>query len=197
MFKHLLSKGCVVAASAVLVGALAWGCDRSSAVAADEPKAQTPATAPSYDPSKEPAVTDRIEKPEAEWKKELSPKQYEVLRQKGTERAGTGELLHEHRTGVFRCAGCGNPLFSSDTKFESGTGWPSFWKPIEEERVAVHSDTSHGMTRDEVVCARCEGHLGHVFNDGPQPTGLRYCMNSVSLKFEEAGKSPTTAPEKK
>ncbi len=119
---------------------------------------------------------------EAEWQKRLTPAQFDVLRREGTERPFTSPLLEEHRAGTFICAGCDLPLFSSKTKFDSGTGWPSFWKPLDE---AVHqaSDSSLGMARTAISCARCEGHLGHVFDDGPQPTGLRYCMNGVALGF--------------
>jgi peptide-methionine (R)-S-oxide reductase len=113
----------------------------------------------------------------------LTPEQFQVLRKHGTERAGTSPLNGEHRKGTFRCAGCGEVLFSSDTKFDSGTGWPSFWAPV-ENAVETDVDRSHGMARIEVHCARCKGHLGHVFEDGPRPTGLRYCMNGVSLDFE-------------
>jgi peptide-methionine (R)-S-oxide reductase len=125
-----------------------------------------------------------IEKPEAEWKKELSPMQYAVLREKATERAFTGELWDHHEKGTYRCAGCGTELFESDTKFDSGCGWPSFTEPKEEGNVDEETDTSHGMVRTEVLCSKCGGHLGHVFDDGPKPTGLRYCINSASLKFE-------------
>ena len=124
----------------------------------------------------------KVVKSEDEWKKQLTQQEYYVLREEGTERAGTGDLLKVHDQGIFTCAGCGLPLFQSATKFESGTGWPSFYQPL-EGAANVGKDDSHGMTRDEVECARCGGHLGHVFDDGPQPTGLRYCMNSVSMNF--------------
>jgi peptide-methionine (R)-S-oxide reductase len=113
----------------------------------------------------------------------LTPEQHHVLREHGTERAGTSPLNHEKRGGTFRCAGCGQALFSSDTKFESGTGWPSFFAPL-EQAVATTTDTTYGMTRTEVHCARCGGHLGHVFPDGPRPTGQRYCMNGVAMEFD-------------
>lgn len=120
-----------------------------------------------------------------EWRKILTPDQFEVLRQEGTERPGTSALLTEHRKGNFACAGCEQEVFSSTTKFESGTGWPSFWAPL-DGRVGTTSDKSFGMERTEVHCSRCGGHLGHVFNDGPKPTGLRYCLNGVALKFHPA-----------
>ena len=126
-----------------------------------------------------------VSKSEAEWRAELTPEQFRVLRQHGTERAGTSPLNAEKRRGTFVCAGCGNPLFDSDTKYESGTGWPSFWKP-REGAVGTSEDRSFFMTRTEVHCARCGGHLGHVFPDGPPPTGLRYCMNGVAMRFEPA-----------
>jgi peptide-methionine (R)-S-oxide reductase len=121
---------------------------------------------------------------DAEWEKILSPEQYEVLRRKGTERAFTGKYYNSKETGVYRCAGCGNPLFDSETKFDSGSGWPSYYQPVSEDAVDTAEDQSYGMTRTEVLCARCGGHLGHVFPDGPEPTGRRYCINSVSLDFE-------------
>ncbi len=124
-------------------------------------------------------------KTEDEWRKTLTPDQFEVLRKHGTERAGTSPLNKEHRTGRFLCAGCGAPLFESGTKYESGSGWPSFYAPI-EGAVATTVDRKFGMARTEVHCKACGGHLGHVFDDGPKPTGLRYCMNGVSLKFESA-----------
>jgi peptide-methionine (R)-S-oxide reductase len=141
-------------------------------------------------------MSPEVNKTDEEWRQELSPEQYEVLRRSGTERAFSGKYVHNHDDGTYRCAGCGAVLFSSGTKFDSGSGWPSFYKPEDEENVERRTDSSHGMTRTEVLCKKCGGHLGHVFDDGPNPTGLRYCINSLSLDFEpgtEQGGEPETA----
>jgi peptide-methionine (R)-S-oxide reductase len=138
------------------------------------------------------AATEKfeVEKTDAEWRKQLTPEQYDVLRQEGTERPYSSPLNKEKRKGIFACAGCDNPLFASDTKFDSGTGWPSFWKPL-DNAVGERKDSTFGMVRTEIHCRRCGGHLGHVFEDGPKPTGLRYCMDGVAMVFKPAAPSAT------
>jgi peptide-methionine (R)-S-oxide reductase len=135
-------------------------------------------------------VTTKIEKTDEEWRRELTPEQYAILRKKGTERAWTGVYNDEKRPGVYRCAGCGAELFRSDEKYESGSGWPSFWAPASPDSVETEEDRSFFMRRTEVVCASCGGHLGHVFDDGPRPSGLRYCINSAALKLDPKADAP-------
>lgn len=132
---------------------------------------------------------DRLDKSDAEWEATLTPEQYRVMREKGTERAFTGQYWNTKTRGVYKCAACDQPLFSSETKFDSGTGWPSFYAPVAPDAVTTETDYTHGMIRVEALCSRCHAHLGHVFNDGPKPTGMRFCMNSVSLALEEDGKT--------
>lgn len=133
-------------------------------------------------------MKNKIIKSDEEWKKELTPEEYNVLREKGTERAFTGEFYENHENGTYLCAACGNELFSSETKYESGSGWPSYWAPLSMDNVEIETDKSHGMIRTEVKCSRCGSHLGHVFDDGPDPTGKRYCINSISLDFKKKDK---------
>ena len=127
---------------------------------------------------------EKIHKSDEEWRQQLTPEQYQITRQKGTEPAFTGALYQNHENGIYQCVACGAELFQSGTKFESGSGWPSFWLPVSPEAVETHEDMTHGMRRVEATCARCGAHLGHVFPDGPKPTGLRYCINSAALNFE-------------
>lgn len=160
-------------------------CNSSQTSTADKQKDNTSMQPKATPVSNNGDPIKKIVKTEAEWKSELTAEEYHILREAGTERAFTGDLLNNKKKGVYTCAGCQLELFSSETKFKSGTGWPSYYEPIAEAHVAEKTDNKYGWNRTEVLCGRCDGHLGHVFDDGPKPTGLRYCINSVSLDFVE------------
>ncbi|MEO6155701.1 MAG: peptide-methionine (R)-S-oxide reductase MsrB [Thermomonas sp.] len=185
-----LSRRSFLSTCSLAAAGLALGCSRSSEAAGTPVKTAAGKVGVvdfSNDGKRLRTVTvDRVIKSDAAWKQQLSSLSYQVARKAGTERPFTGSLLNEHRKGVFRCICCDTALFASETKFESGTGWPSFWQPIAKQNVIEDRDVTLGMARTEIRCTRCEAHLGHVFNDGPKPTGLRYCMNSVSLRFAAA-----------